>query len=121
MTRSNALLQQIGGKITWTANKYRLICQRLVALSSTLQDDTWQEILWPLYDSDLVGLTLFDDSNEIGIDGDGPDDGVTGKRVLHRDGRKTLTWIWTVGTSRKKMGVDATKADPFAEETSTGE
>lgn len=90
-------------------------------LSSTLQDNTWQEILQPLHDGDLIGLILFDDSNKIGIDGDGPDDGVSGKRVLYGDGWKTLTWIWTVGSSRKKVGVDSTKADLFVKETSTGE
>jgi hypothetical protein len=81
MTRSNALLQQIGGKITWTANKYRTIRKRLVALSSLLPDDNWHKILKPLLDSDLVGLTLFDESDHIGIDGDGLDDRIGGRRV----------------------------------------
>jgi hypothetical protein len=84
-TRSVALLNGVEGRIKITAIKYRRIREALVILSTPLLQVEWADVLRPLDDSDLVGLTSRDDSGS--------------------EGRKKLTWIWNVhGT-----GADADK------------
>jgi hypothetical protein len=86
-----------------------------------LPDNNWHEILKPLLNSDLVSFTLFNESDHIGIDGDGLDNGIGRRRVLNCDRQKTLTWIWNVSMTRKSGRISHNKNDPFMKEMSTGE
>lgn len=75
-TRSLNLLTRVEERIKATASKYRQIREALVALSVPLVQLTWVQSLRTLEDSDLVGLTSMDDFGS--------------------EGRKKLSWIWSV-------------------------
>ena len=75
-TRSLNLLARVEERIKATASKYKKIREALVALSVPLVQFTWVQSLRTLEDSDLVGLTSMDDSGS--------------------EGRKKLSWIWSV-------------------------
>ncbi|KAJ3503382.1 hypothetical protein NLJ89_g8461 [Agrocybe chaxingu] len=89
-TRSQKLLSDVDAKIQASTGKYRLIRQALESLSGPLLEVTWKDVLRPLDESHVTGLSSMDDTGS--------------------EGRKKLSWIWKVhGT-----GADADECTQFA-------
>ncbi|KAF9471168.1 hypothetical protein BDN70DRAFT_939144 [Pholiota conissans] len=93
-TRSTKLLNGVDARVSASATKYRSIRTALTSLSVPLVEVSWVNELRVLEDSDLVGLTSFDDG--------GP------------EGRKKLSWIWKgqgIGSNTDASGQEALRIE----------
>lgn len=84
-TRSNVLLSRVEERIKAACDKYNHVYRALTALSDPLLEFKWRQIFQTLEVDDVKGLTS--------IDHDGS------------EGRKKLTWIWTI----QGAGVDTSE------------
>ncbi|KAH9482438.1 hypothetical protein JR316_0004538 [Psilocybe cubensis] len=89
-TRSLTLLAAVEEKIKFATARYNVAYQALDLLSTPTVYYTWRDILRPLLDTDVRGLSSMDDSGS--------------------EGRKKLSWIWKV----HGMGEDAEKCTQAA-------
>ncbi|KAH9478096.1 hypothetical protein JR316_0010334 [Psilocybe cubensis] len=85
-TRSLGLLAAVEEKVKFATKTYNVAYNALEALSTPLVQCAWRQILRPLLDTDVTGLTSMDYSGS--------------------KGRKKLSWIWKV----HGMGEDAEKS-----------
>ncbi|KAF9523674.1 hypothetical protein CPB83DRAFT_898542 [Crepidotus variabilis] len=91
-TRSQAVIGDVEAKVKASAEKYRYIHECLTRLSPVVLEFNWQNILKPLEDNDIAGLTYMDDG--------APEK--TQKRKGLGEGHKQLSWIWLVqGTGQE--------------------
>jgi hypothetical protein len=98
MTRSNKKIETEGKRIAELASRYRAIRQKLVVLSSVLNESGWQDTLQVLEDKDIQGLTTEDNVLRAV--------GAQAKKDRLGAGRKQLTWIWFVGGHQRTGGED---------------
>ncbi|KAJ3513191.1 hypothetical protein NLJ89_g3086 [Agrocybe chaxingu] len=83
-TRSQKLLSNVDEKVRASVVKYRHIRLALDSLSGPLLETRWREILRPLEETDVSGLSSMDDSGLSSMDDSGS------------EGWKRLSWIWKV-------------------------
>jgi hypothetical protein len=105
VTRSNRKIEAEGKRIAELASRYRTIRQKLVVLSSVVNESSWQDTLRVLEDKDIQGLTTEDHTHRAV--------GAQGKKDRLGAGRKQLTWIWFVGGPQ---GWDKAQADNDGDE-----
>jgi hypothetical protein len=88
ITWSNKKIEVESKWIAALASRYRMIRQKLLVLSSVVNDTLWQDTLKVLEDTDIRGLTTEDHDQRA--------EGAKAKRGRLGTGRKRLTWIWFV-------------------------